>query len=160
MPALPIFAASQPGWLRKAQFVSKSDAKFLYDEIHVKRSYEQMGVRLGDAGGGGGGGTVLDIGANVGMFTTRAAEAIGSLEVTHILQTFLSLLLSFSSKIQNNALLKFIFFSLSAGCSCHRCRASSSDLPRPSNQHPTPQNMVRYQQHPVCICNTTSSRHR
>jgi 2-polyprenyl-3-methyl-5-hydroxy-6-metoxy-1,4-benzoquinol methylase len=87
MPALPI-VASQPGWLHKAQFVSKSDAKFLYDEIHVKKSYEQMGVRLekrGTAGGGGvsdgSGGTVLDIGANVGMFATRAAEALGSLEV-------------------------------------------------------------------------------
>jgi hypothetical protein len=78
MPALTTLAA-QPGWLRKAQFVSKSDAAFLYDEIHLKRSYEQMGVRLTSAKTGDG--VVLDIGANVGMFATRAAEALGSLEV-------------------------------------------------------------------------------
>lgn len=81
MPALTILA-SQPGWLRKAQFVSKLDATFLYDEIHLKRSYEQSGVRLTPANTvGGGSRVVLDIGANVGMFATRAAEALGSLEV-------------------------------------------------------------------------------
>ena len=92
MPVIAL-ATSQPGWLCKAQFVSKSDVKFLYDEIHVKRSYEQMGVRLENrnTNGGGGGGTVLDIGANIGMFATRAAEALGSLEVMHSLVLTISL---------------------------------------------------------------------
>ncbi|KAL4522488.1 hypothetical protein Ndes2437B_g07293 [Nannochloris sp. 'desiccata'] len=85
MPALTILA-SQPGWLRKAQFVSKLDATFLYDEIHLKRSYEQSGVRLTPANTvGGGSRVVLDIGANVGMFATRAAEALGSLEGAHVI---------------------------------------------------------------------------
>lgn len=44
---------------------------FLYDEIHRKRCYQQHGVRLalGDL--------VIDIGANVGVFTTASAEAVG-----------------------------------------------------------------------------------
>ena len=62
-----------PSWVRTAQFTSRADAKFLYNEVHVKRAYEQNGVTLqrGETG------TVLDIGGNVGMFATRAAEAIG-----------------------------------------------------------------------------------
>lgn len=62
-----------PSWLRKAQFVSRADAKFLYNEVHTKRSYEQMGVTLEQ----GEQGTILDVGGNVGMFATRAAEVVG-----------------------------------------------------------------------------------
>jgi hypothetical protein len=86
MPALTILASSSPGWLQKARFVSKSDAKFLFNEIHVQRCYEKMGVRLdktrNTAGAGGDGTFIIDIGANVGMFATRAAEATGSLEAS------------------------------------------------------------------------------
>jgi len=45
----------------------------LYEESHVKRVYEQTPVSLTPNPGG----VVLDIGANVGMFATRAAEALG-----------------------------------------------------------------------------------
>jgi len=91
MPAITTLAA-QPGWLRKAQFVSKSDAAFLYDEIYLKRSYEQMGVRLTPPNSGGGG-VILDIGANVGMFATRAAEALGPIEVRPQMIQYSSVLL-------------------------------------------------------------------
>ena len=76
---MPAIVPPPPAWLQRAKFVSKADAAFLYNEIHVQRAYEQMGVKiiLQKKSDGGGGGAVLDIGANIGMFTTRAAEALG-----------------------------------------------------------------------------------
>lgn len=143
MPVIAL-ATSQPGWLRKAQFVSKSDVKFLYDEIHVKRSYEQMGVRLenrntgGGDGGGGGGGTVLDIGANIGMFATRAAEALGSLEVTYCLVLTVSLRFLQISKIINFFSSLPVFFLCVLGRSHHSCRASPSYFPSITDKYSSP----------------------
>ena len=82
MPALP-WKPTPPGWLREAKFVSKSDARFLYEEVHVKRAYEQMGVVLRREEFIKSKSAILDIGANVGMFSTRAIEALGPLVSWH-----------------------------------------------------------------------------
>lgn len=66
-------ASRYPAWLRAAKCVSRADVRLLYEESHVKRVYEQTPVSLTPNPGG----VVLDIGANVGMFATRAAEALG-----------------------------------------------------------------------------------
>lgn len=65
-----------PAWLNQARYVSRGDARFLHDECHVQRVYEQEGVALRRAAPGAGA-AVLDIGSNVGMMATRAAEALG-----------------------------------------------------------------------------------
>lgn len=72
--ARPLIVA--PPWLQKARFVSRADAQFLYDECHVQRVYEQGRVTLRRAAPHSNV-AVLDVGANVGMFSTRAAEALG-----------------------------------------------------------------------------------
>ena len=53
-------------------FVSSLDLDFLYDEIFVSQIYLQHGVALkaGDV--------VLDVGANIGLFTAFAAGLVGS----------------------------------------------------------------------------------
>lgn len=66
-------------WLRKISYASRADVKFLFQETHIKRVYEQCGVSLGSSlNAPVEARTVLDVGANIGMFATRAAEAIGS----------------------------------------------------------------------------------
>lgn len=64
-------------WAKHAHYVSKADQKLLFNECHVNRVYEQMGVRIGQKRGA----AVIDVGANVGFFATRAAEALGNVEV-------------------------------------------------------------------------------
>lgn len=60
-----------PGWLARTRHVSGRDVKFLYHEIWCEDCYLQQGVRLRP------GDEVIDVGANIGMFTLRAAEAVG-----------------------------------------------------------------------------------
>jgi hypothetical protein len=50
------------------QYVSKDDVQFLYDEIWRDRSYLQHGVAIGP------GDTVIDVGANIGLFALQAAR--------------------------------------------------------------------------------------
>lgn len=50
------------------QYVSEDDVQFLYDEIWRDRSYLQHGVAIGP------GDTVIDVGANIGLFALQAAR--------------------------------------------------------------------------------------
>lgn len=72
----PVCVAQQRGqqssdWLRYARRVSGSDFRFLFEECHINRCYEASNVSIRP------GGIVIDIGSNIGMFSTRAAEALG-----------------------------------------------------------------------------------
>ena len=51
-------------------YVSKPDVAFLYREIVEKRCYLQHGIYLPK------GGTVVDIGANIGIFAAQAAREV------------------------------------------------------------------------------------
>ena len=59
--AIPI---SSPRWLQQARCVSHPELQIVYDEIHVKRQYDRCGVSVLP------GYTVIDVGANVGIFST------------------------------------------------------------------------------------------
>lgn len=48
--------------------VSKADVAFLYDEIWEQRAYLDHGISIGP------GDTVLDVGANIGLFSIQAAR--------------------------------------------------------------------------------------
>ncbi len=50
------------------KYVSRNDLQFLHNEVYVKRTYLQHGIRLEP------GDTVLDVGANIGFFAMQAAE--------------------------------------------------------------------------------------
>lgn len=52
-------------------YVSKPDVAFLYREVYEKQSYLQHGVTISP------GDTVLDVGANIGIFAAFAAEKVG-----------------------------------------------------------------------------------
>lgn len=54
-------------------YISKPDVAFLYREVYEKQSYLQHGVTLAP------GNTVLDVGANIGMFAAFAAQRVGRL---------------------------------------------------------------------------------
>ena len=56
---------------RHVQYVSKPDVAFLYHEIYDKQAYLQHGVQLHP------GNTVLDVGANIGLFADYAAQKVG-----------------------------------------------------------------------------------
>lgn len=51
--------------------VSRRDVLFLYGEIYQRRCYMQHGIKLQP------GGTVIDCGANIGLFSMLAAEELG-----------------------------------------------------------------------------------
>ena len=51
--------------------VSTLDIDFLYREIFEQQIYEQHGISIAE------GSTVLDCGANIGLFSVYAAEAAG-----------------------------------------------------------------------------------
>ena len=53
------------------RYASKSDVLFLYEETYRRRCYQQHGIRLRP------GGTVLDVGANIGLFAMAASEELG-----------------------------------------------------------------------------------
>ena len=55
---------------RKVSYVSKADVAFLYNEIEGKRCYFQHGVALAR------GDTVVDVGANIGIFAAQAAREV------------------------------------------------------------------------------------
>lgn len=52
-------------------YLSKPDVAFLYREVFEKQSYLQHGVTISP------GSTVLDVGANIGMFAAFAAQRVG-----------------------------------------------------------------------------------
>ena len=52
-------------------YISKPDVAFLYREVYEKQSYIQHGITLAP------GDTVLDVGANIGMFAAFAAQRVG-----------------------------------------------------------------------------------
>ncbi len=52
--------------------VSTLDIEFLYREIFEQKIYEQHGISIVE------GSTVMDCGANIGLFSIYAAEAAGS----------------------------------------------------------------------------------
>lgn len=56
---------------RELAYVSKDEVSFLYQEIYVEQCYLKHGISIkaGDC--------ILDVGANVGMFSIFAAEAAG-----------------------------------------------------------------------------------
>lgn len=54
-------------------YISKPDVAFLYREVYEKQSYLQHGVTIAP------GNTVLDVGANIGMFAAFAAQRVGIL---------------------------------------------------------------------------------
>ena len=56
---------------RLVHFVSERDVAFLYREIFQKRAYLQHGIQLKE------GDCVLDVGANIGLFTAFAASIVG-----------------------------------------------------------------------------------
>jgi 2-polyprenyl-3-methyl-5-hydroxy-6-metoxy-1,4-benzoquinol methylase len=58
-----------PSGLR-IRHVSKPDVPFLYREVFEEQAYARHGVRLGP------GDSVLDVGANIGMFALWAAERV------------------------------------------------------------------------------------
>lgn len=60
-----------PNGLR-IKHVSKPDVPFLYREVFEEQSYIQHGISLGK------GDTVLDIGANIGLFALWASERVGA----------------------------------------------------------------------------------
>ena len=69
-----VSAAAPPSWVRQCRRVgSRSETLFLYDEIHRKRAYLQHGVHLVA------GSNVIDIGANIGLFTALAAQSLGAM---------------------------------------------------------------------------------
>jgi hypothetical protein len=51
--------------------VSRRGVPFLYNEVYAQCSYLRHGITLPR------GGTVLDVGANIGLFSLRAAELLG-----------------------------------------------------------------------------------
>lgn len=53
------------------RYVSKDDVRFLYKEIYTERGYLRHGIQLQQ------GDTVIDVGANIGLFSAFAAEAVG-----------------------------------------------------------------------------------
>ncbi len=53
-------------------YVSKADVAFLYREIEEKRCYFQHGIALAE------GDTVIDVGANIGIFAAQAARLVSS----------------------------------------------------------------------------------
>ena len=53
------------------RFVSKPDVAFLLTEIYDKHAYLQHGISLHP------GGTVVDVGANIGLFANYAAQHVG-----------------------------------------------------------------------------------
>ena len=53
-------------------YVSKPDVAFLYREIEEKDCYLQHGISLPR------GGTVIDVGANIGVFAAHAARKVSS----------------------------------------------------------------------------------
>ena len=53
-------------------YVSKPDLAFLYREIEEKNCYLQHGIKLPK------GGTVVDVGANIGIFAAYAARKVSS----------------------------------------------------------------------------------
>ncbi|KAI8104660.1 hypothetical protein M9434_003213 [Picochlorum sp. BPE23] len=59
-----------PSWLGHIQCASSLERNFLYDEIFVQKSYLKHGIQLkaGDC--------VVDVGANVGLFTLFASHAV------------------------------------------------------------------------------------
>ena len=67
--ALP--TATLPNGL-KAAYISRNDLFFLYHEIYEQQSYLQHGIHLQP------GDTVLDVGANVGLFSLFASAAVGT----------------------------------------------------------------------------------
>lgn len=54
----------------KIAYVSKADVAFLFNEIEGKRCYLQHGVALAK------GDTVIDVGANIGIFAAQAAREV------------------------------------------------------------------------------------
>ena len=55
----------------KIRYVSRKDVPFLYREVYEEQNYLQgLSLRHGN--------TVLDIGANIGLFGLRAAETVGA----------------------------------------------------------------------------------
>ncbi len=67
--ALRCGASRLPSGLR-IRHVSKPDVPFLYREVFEEQAYARHGVRLGP------GDAVLDVGANIGMFSLWAAERV------------------------------------------------------------------------------------
>lgn len=59
-----------PSWLNHIQCASSLEKNFLYDEIFVQKCYLKHGIQLkaGDC--------VVDVGANVGLFTLFASHAV------------------------------------------------------------------------------------
>ena len=53
-------------------YVSKPDVAFLFREVYEKQTYLQHGVTISP------GDTVLDVGANIGIFAAFAAEKVGN----------------------------------------------------------------------------------
>ena len=53
------------------KLVSKLDVPFLLNEIFSENAYLQHGVKLQE------GYTVVDVGANIGLFTLQAADLVG-----------------------------------------------------------------------------------
>jgi hypothetical protein len=69
--APPLATARLPTGLL-VRCVSKRDVPFLYREIYERRCYLSHGITLPR------GGTVIDCGANIGLFSMQAAQELGS----------------------------------------------------------------------------------
>ncbi len=70
MVAEGMVGAVAPSWLRHIQCASSLEKNFLFDEIFVQMCYVRHGIELkaGDC--------VVDVGANVGLFTVFASQAV------------------------------------------------------------------------------------
>lgn len=69
--ALPLRRTTRlPNGLR-VRYASKLDVPFLYQEVWERRCYLRHGLTLPP------GGTVLDVGANIGLFSLFAAQLVG-----------------------------------------------------------------------------------
>eukprot|EP00890_Picochlorum_soloecismus_P005967 jgi/Picsp_1/6371/NSC_03720-R1_amino acid adenylation domain protein len=62
---------NRPEWVIRAKCASRLERNFLYDEIYVKKTYERHGVRI-EAGGNE---VIVDVGANIGLFSCFSSES-------------------------------------------------------------------------------------
>ena len=64
---------NMPDWVIRARCASRLEKNFLYDEIYVKKTYERHGVKV-DAGSKE---VIVDVGANIGLFSCYSSERCG-----------------------------------------------------------------------------------